>query len=471
MKKNFLLLIIVSMTLLSCGESLYLESLYATSIKESYAKYGPENAFDSDKKSAWLTMPGAGPEEGILMGFSNVVAVKKIKVIPADGVEKILSFQIYINGQDFGLIDAGVASRLQTNAKTIFIKVAKVYGFNSENKNEKYSLRKPVGISEIILYDKDDNKINLKAPLVRKGQIVASSVLKPRAAYHTDFLFDSRKGFGWADGNSKKTGIGESLKFIFDERVTIKKIKIWNGYQRSRDHFKKNEAVRTFTFKAEGVSTKNNLKIKYGPEVVELDKPLTGKEFEMKISKIRKGSIYTDLVISELRFSDGKNWFIMQTGGTEKLKQKLISKTKNSVLSKILDRPSYDIINNGDETTKQSIILRSNGSFVIYKDWQKGKDKSKIVADGNWQILSNSKEKAKIKIFGRLHNIAEIWKNEESKDSEEYVGPYKGIEGEERVELVEKQNVYNTEKIFSDVLNINKDFLVSQKGLFANMEL
>ena len=63
---------------------------------------------------------------------------------------------------------------------------------------------------------------------------------------------------------------------------------------------------------------------------------------------------------------------------------------------------------------QRSIILRSDGTFVIYlletENAQDELDEASFVsiADGNWEILSADANKAKIKIFGKLLDASAI---------------------------------------------------------------
>ena len=46
---------------------------------------------------------------------------------------------------------------------------------------------------------------------------IERSCLEPMEACGSDFLFDSRPAFGWADGNEDASGEGESLTLSFEE--------------------------------------------------------------------------------------------------------------------------------------------------------------------------------------------------------------------------------------------------------------
>jgi hypothetical protein len=81
---------------------------------------------------------------------------------------------------------------------------------------------------------------------------------------------------------------------------------------------------------------------------------------------------------------------------------------------------------------KQSLILRSDGTFVLYnqEDYD-GDANTNTVADGNWEMLESNSQISKVKVFGKWNDVTKI------------VEYYKGTG---------KQDVT---KIFNDVLTID----------------
>jgi hypothetical protein len=161
------------------------------------------------------------------------------------------------------------------------------------------------------------------------------------------------------------------------------------------------------------------------------------------VEEVYEGSKYKDLVISEMRLFDGKRWFTPTTTGIEKEKKQLIDKVKGNILEKMLDKWIFEeIIENDNLITNQSLILRSNQSFVIWIQ-EKTQDQDgfakQTVMDGNWDIVSMDQKSAKIKIFGKrkILNVG--------------YGNYKGVEDES-----------NT-TIFSDILTISPKLIKGEK--------
>ena len=225
----------------------------------------------------------------------------------------------------------------------------------------------------------------------------------------------------------------------------ISKIKIWNGFQRSTEHFQKNARVKQFEFGTPGNMSSYSLADDMKPQVIALKQALSGKEFVLKITDIYKGASYTDLVISELMFYTDYGWSIINSGGVEQRKQTLVNKIKGSVLDGIVDHWFYDeMLNYGnwDNISMTSIILRSNQSFVIWTDshtTSKNTEAVSNVYDGNWELVSATKDMAKIKIFGKRRFVSQGY------------GTYKGIQKQDRV------------SIFSDQLTITPSMIKGEK--------
>lgn len=457
----FTLSIVIFITIASAGSSSFvdLESFTATSV---YGRNIPENILDNKNNTSWATMAGANVDEGIFMSFEKPIDIAVVRIDESKKFKGIIDMEMFVNGVSLGIIPVNVNRKLRApiRAKTIFFKIDKI--------NNAYS-EKNIGVSDITLMNSKFKQIKINSIEVIKGSMTASSVLKPYDAYNTDLLFDSRSQFGWTDGNLKKTGDGEYVKFNFKKSVKISKLKIWNGYQRSLDHFKKNEAVSEFTFSDGKNSVTKKLKVKFGPVIVDLGKTFEGKSFKFQIDSVRKGSRYKDLVISELRFYNEKKWFILDNGELAKRQKRILISSKNNIISKMIDKRCYM----KSRDIEQSIILRSNGSFVIYSTFSGSKElgdmgeekvKTKIVADGNWELKKASSNSAEIRIFGRKHQIKKL------EEYEYNFNPY-GQGSSTKV----SQRTANSEVIFSDFLTIrssgsNKITLIPKLGQVKKME-
>ncbi len=459
MKKVSAISILMFVVILSTGyflkaasnnKAAVLDGIYATSVSGGNDAY---NLIDGNEKTAWVLMPGAGVDEGVMFNFSSFNYIYSMKISAPD--KNISSFEIYVNGEKyFSNAESGVDIPLKVNVKSLYVKINGV-----EQKNQTLS------INEIYLYSSIAFEIACQPPVVMTGKIDGSSILEPEEAYNYDFLFDSRRDFGWADGNIKLTGENEFIKFHFDKNVNISKIKIWNGYHRSWTHFEKNEAVKEFTFSDSGKSGRYTVPSEYMPHEIDFGKIFSGKVFTLTVNSVRKGLSYKDLVISELMFFDGKKWFVLNTGKQNDRKNSVIAKSKSGVLNNYLDKRKVFSMFSQERTLEQSIILRSNGSFVVYKNDIYSNNTNTVIADGNWQIVNNTASSAEVKIFGRLRKIVQV--SEEAEEEEGY-NPYSGENGRKSGSNVQVESS-DEEVIFSDVLDITPDKIVSRKKIIDAM--
>ena len=118
---------------------------------------------------------------------------------------------------------------------------------------------------------------------------------------------------------------------------------------------------------------------------------------------------------------------------------------KNTVMQNVVDkllRVQYE----GDFGIKsQSIILRSNNSFVIWieneeSDYGKSSYNKKVL-DGFWDIRSLTKKSAKVRLLGKVFKISEEFEM------------YKNDKKSERV------------AIFSDILDVRKSSITGKKQM------
>lgn len=437
--------------------ALILEGLSATSVNLPESEFGPEKLFDNDPSTYWATMPGAAVDEGVLMRFAAPVYIYSIALKPSSAKKllPIAAVQLFINGQETAVMTTENPLLIQQKVKSLYIRVTDLQGVSTTQ--ALFSGQGQTGLSEIMLYDQNNKIIPVLSPRIVKGRVKPSSALTPKEAYQSDYLFDSRLDFGWADGNPNKTGVGEFLEFETESPVTISALKIWNGYQRSRTHFLSNERLKSFSFAGSDTSSSYSLKNSEAPQTVFLQKPLGGKQFKLSVTAVFPGSKYKDLVISELRLFDGSGWFILSSGQMEQDKKNLLQAAQKTPLGQVIDRRFYlqkANPKNPDQVSVQSLVLRSNGSFVLWKETYSegpsGDDSEKIVADGNWQITKSDKGKSLVRIFGRLHQLKTLGSNNYNPYAGENSGP----------------SQTETIQIFQDALEITPTSLISQKRLF-----
>ena len=169
----------------------------------------------------------------------------------------------------------------------------------------------------------------------------------------------------------------------------------------------------------------------------------------MDFLEVYPGEVYRDLVVSELRFFDGEEWFVIDTGATEALKRDNLRWARTCDAGGFMDRQIFADTSVSHYYIMQSLIIRSNGSFVIWKVDERHNSEERMYADGNWQILDDNT----LRIFGRMHRLA-------SYDQDSY-DPYAGSwsdqgEGLERM------------TIFSDTLRFGEDWISSSRGIFED---
>lgn len=430
--------------------AIYVERMYATST----GRYGPENVLDGDASTYWEAMPGAGGNEGIMLYFPKPVKVSKLRINTpkSSGITRL---EVFVNGSNLETMPPNQNATVDREVRSLFVRVFLMGG----DKSDRYYLNYGYGdvrtsatsqtasISDIELYGDGGELLKVRPLHQESGRSVASSTLAPVEAYSADYLFDSRKEFGWAEGVDG-SGEGQTIRFNFDRDVRIEKIKVWNGYQRSQSHFERNARAKEIQFGAvSGGPATYTLADEQDGQVVNLNAPLQGKSFEMKIKSVYPGKSYQDLVLSEMRFFDGKRWFSLYSAEPQARKKALQQKLEGTTLGAALDRNFQDSrhYNFDNERHERSLLLRSNQSFVLYlSDFEiSGKDGREIrqVADGNWEVIKLGKDQSRIKIFGKIHRIRDK------------IDLYKGTSSSEST------------RIFNEFLTVTKDWVHGEKLL------
>ncbi len=442
------------------GPVAYLELCYATSINMPEERYGPENVFDNDPDTYWATMPGAAPDEGLFFAFEEPINISSIdvKFLPGgSGFESISEYAIYINGIEGPVLQLhDWPDYIDTSVKSVFIRIVYTDSMEWDENGIRNTGNLPVGISEVTLLvlDAEGDEIPLQVMPIREvgGRVQASSSLDPVESYNPDFLFDSRPAFGWADGNENSSGEGESLTFLFDQPQRIEQIKVWNGYHRSGTHFDQNERAASFSFGTEGeYPPLYQLEDTMDPQLITLETPLEGSSFTMEFLEVYEGETYKDLVISELCFFNGEEWFVVNSGESEMRKRAILQWAQNTPAGAFIDRQVYAGSYNEYEWDYhlQTLILRSNSSFVIWKTDEREDSVEKMYADGNWQILSDNS----VRIFGRLNRVASI--------DQTYYDPYAGTSPDQGQSI-------DRMTIFSDTLQFGEGWISSNRGMFED---
>ena len=105
----------------------------------------------------------------------------------------------------------------------------------------------------------------------------------------------------WVEGVSGD-GIGEVLRFSFDQPILINQIVIANGYNKSPSVYSKNNRVKSFDVRTSTGFTKRVQVVDRGGYQV-LDLPSLGEVLwvSLTLTSVHRGTKYRDTAISELQ--------------------------------------------------------------------------------------------------------------------------------------------------------------------------
>jgi hypothetical protein len=278
-------------------------------------------------------------------------------------------------------------------------------------------------ICGINLKDPQGQTYQIKTPRLVGGSVTASSILEPRSAYDPIYLFDSRFEYGWASNQKAKD---VSLSFGFDQPQRIESIRIWNGYQRSVTHCYSNSRVKTIKLSGDGgYSAVISVRDILGSQLIKLPKPFEGKQLKFEVVDAFLGKTYKDLVISEIRFHDGKGWFMLDP--TRELKNGIVFNrqqfVKAGVAGFLNDSYRAERSNEGVPPTSSqdpgpetpgsyvstTLRLRADGSFYMSGYFDNAEDgTAKYFSLGNYEIKEASATTGlKLRLFGLYYETPE----------------------------------------------------------------
>jgi hypothetical protein len=257
---------------------------------------------------------------------------------------------------------------------------------------------KGVIVKKITLLDENIKEINVHTSKAVEGTAKASSTLEPSRFYDIEKLFDSKLENGWSSDKKKS---GDVLEFKFEGPQTIRSLKIWNGYQRSEVHFKANSRVRTAKLEdGKGYLQTVTFKDSMGAQEIKLPQKFTGDYLKMTIVDSYTGSVYKDLVISELRFFDGKYYFFINP--VKFLKNNIdYNRAQFSAagVQSILDSEA------GYSTGPDGYLrfrLRSDGSVYCEGSIADESKAKRYFIIGNYEILKSTEEGVNLRLFGYM---------------------------------------------------------------------
>ncbi len=423
-------------------EAPVLISAYGTSYSET--SFNAVSLLDPSAKGYWQPeSKDFGASEGVYFQFKDPVFVSFIEIIVEGEFEKKdLSFQLYLDGQtqvrppssDYAagertktvFYDIGISNVKNQNGNTSFyIKenensgendvVRDFYISTKENgySNLNYAAKSIFlkikdakilpKVKSVKIFGKDEHKpLNIELPLSPKAAVAASSVLKPEIAYSPEKLFDSQLDMAWSTNGKDTDGIGQSITVTFDSKKEIGGIIIWNGYQRSEAHYNANSRVKQLDINGQIVHVKDEKT----PQTILFTKPVTSDKITLTIKDIYKSSKYKDVLISELRFitSDGKiilpqaKTAFEPLSKTDILKKDVTYANLIYAVDLIFPGPSYHLVRGISDTLR----LRSNGSFVLYKYGDFNEDiGASDISEGNWEETGGKQ----MRLFGKKYRV------------------------------------------------------------------
>lgn len=319
-----------------------------------------------------------------------------------DDIYEKIGTTSFLRGEDtIFLIGGGQAETpLNYKAKSVFIKIS--MGRNYINKVPKIkSIR---FFNDNYYTSEHSDPIKIKLPISVKSNVSATSTLSPKLAYDVTHLFDSQMDMAWSTDGKTTSGIGEKVKLKLAKEYEIYGLMVWNGYQRSQTHFNANGRVKSLDINGQTVA----LGDKQGFQMVRLKKAMKVSDLALTIMDVYKGEKYKDVLISELR--------LLTTGDKIVLPQVAMPRVKTPLFLKdVVDHTFFTVINSAevspsagdyDESVydyQASMRIRSNGTFVIYKDWpiadNRKYHKTTNIIEGNWEEGPENT----IRLFGKKY--------------------------------------------------------------------
>ncbi|MCA9572579.1 MAG: discoidin domain-containing protein, partial [Myxococcales bacterium] len=228
--------------------------------------------------------------------------------------------------------------------------------------------------------------------------VTASSELEPVAAYRSQYLFDSRLDFGWVEG-AKDLGVGEWVQAELGRPVEVHALELWNGYQRSEDHFQKNARAKRIAIVTDGGRVEVDVPDTMGPSKLPLPAPVTTGKIRIEILEATPGTKYSDLVLTEARVWDGEGPLAFTTP-MKQMAFGVLTRARGTHLERMID---YLLVSTC--SPNKQLKIRSNSSFVW---WVTNAEVSEVF-DGAWVFRDSDAKGTGIQLYGRRHRTTEDW--------------------------------------------------------------
>ena len=359
---------------------------------------------DGKADTGW-TPEGDAEGEGVLFRFEGEVTLEQVLVESCAGKRTALT--PFVNGAEFAPVTVQ-----GKKTPVVTIKAAKVRSVFL-----RLDAAGPGACLAEVSFEAD-KPLPVRAPRGLPATAKASSVLTPADAYHPGYLFDGRLDFGWVEG-VKGPGLGESMTLTFAAPVTLTGLELWNGYQRSDDHFKKNARAKKLTVTLDGAPPLElAVKDAQGSQKLMFPKPASTKSLTLTIKEAWPGTKYDDLVLSELRVWDAEGPRTIATTDLSERAAALKTELAAAPLKTFVDKTLRSACK--VEGYELEAKFRTNHSFVVYRTADDETGAVKEVLDGTW-ILKDAKT---VELFGRSHK--NVWSND----------PYASPAGKEATSII-----------------------------------
>lgn len=392
---------IALLALLGLGSSALAAEPIALQALTSTSGQGVELLLDDDPATGWRP-EGDANNEGVLLRLEQPREIDGVSLRPCTGSSP---FEVSI-----ALDGAEAVSRKQIGPEGSSL------SFTSIQPRSVFVRLTPVPGAQVCLGELRLLHMGKPVPLVPPrevpGTVTASSVLAPEDAFRADFLFDHRLDFGWAEGD-KGPGKGQSLTLTLQQSVELTALELWNGYQRSEDHFRKNARAKKLAVSVDGgPSVSLAVKDTSGPQRLALPSPLKGRVWTFLVEDIYPGKVYPDLVLSELRLVDARGPFGVRMTDDEARQQRLRTRLASSPLAKSTDHVWHEVCYPPDiADNARRLKLRSNGTFVYYEEGrsERGDSSQDEVFDGAWVMKKPQGPWVSVELFGRRQRREYGW--------------------------------------------------------------
>jgi len=282
MKKSVLLLALVPALAYGAGPApIFLQALTPTSGAH------PSAVLDGDAKTGWEPV-GDPRDEGLLFRFETPVRMNGIALAPCANVVGSIRLEISADGNEVatlvarnrgkeGPLDHAPLPGGEDGLRSVFLRIAEPNPSGT---------RPCIGEVAFLM---GETPLALRPPRSVPGRVTASSTLAPVDAYHPSYLFDGRLDFGWE--GAKGIGQGEWVGVHLDRRAEVSALEIWNGYQRSEDHFRKNARARKVSLDGDGKRVAVfRLKDAMGSQKLALPVPVQASDLKLVIEEATAGT-------------------------------------------------------------------------------------------------------------------------------------------------------------------------------------